>query len=428
MEDRIENLVIGIKLYKKAEELELIDQVRVKWQTPRIISDEDNSTEKEAVISVLLDNDIKTEPESELLKINPHSGMAERLLEPIHHILNISENNDNIGVPWETKRWHQPSIKGIYSEMQFHANITNSDFDLYDTETIQVLLLRVQYFGNGNFVMTPDFNIEQKFKVKETNYQYVITNESEKIKDKDEQIEKLIFTEFYKRLQISRSSTLVDLEFESLESQTRLVYNCELSIAKGFQSANIYIHYIIELPKECKNESKISEGYTQTVCSTVDEETVWNFNVPIQISYTTTALETPVMYFKVVGIDYMDRQNIQGYGYLEFANRPGKSSFEIHTWKPLSNYQSKMKTYFLGGSPQLQQLEYLTKETKNRYGFQTESSGYFTFQYNCIIQEKGSAEIQIAKVEKKNGVSDALHRAKLRLDTLRQFTKAEPKG
>ncbi|KAJ3321841.1 Pleiotropic negative transcriptional regulator [Boothiomyces sp. JEL0866] len=394
--DRIENLVLGIKLYKKGEELELIDQVHVKWQQPRIMTEDDNSGEKEAVISVLLDNDIKREPESDLLKINPHSGMAERLLEPIHHLLNVSENYENIGVPIETKRWHQPSIKGIYSEMQFFANINNTDLDQYDIETTQVLLLKVQYFGNGNFVMTPDFNIEQKFRVKETNYQYVITNESEKIKEKEEQVEQLIFTEFYKRLHISRSSTLVDLEFEPLESQTRFVYNCDIGVAKGFQSANIYIHYIIDLPNECKNESKITEGYTQTVCSTIDDdESVWNFNVPIHISYNTNANETTVIYFKVVGIDYMDRQNIQGYGYLELSNIPGKSCSKVHTWRPLSNYQSKMKTYFLGGSPQLQQLQYLTKETTNRYGFQTESSGHFAFNCNCIMQEKCTPEIQM---------------------------------
>ncbi|KAJ3276516.1 Pleiotropic negative transcriptional regulator [Terramyces sp. JEL0728] len=391
--DRIENLKIGIKLYKKGEELELIDQVCVEWQQPRIITEAENSKEKETVISVLLDNEIKSELGSDLLKIDPHSGMAERLLEPIHHVLNVSDNDENIGVPLETKRWHQPSIKGIYSEMQFLANITDTDLEQYDTAITQILLLKVQYFGNGNF---PDFNTEQKFKIKDANYQYIITNESEKIKEKDEQIEQLIFTEFYKRLQISRSSTLVDLEMESMESQSRIVWNGEIGIGTGFNSANLYIQYITSLPKDCKNESKCIIGYTQTVCSTADEDgQVWNFNVPIQISYTAETLKSPIIYFKIVGIDYMDRQQIQGYGYLELPCTVGRSSFEIHTWKPLSNYQSKMKTYFLGGSLQLQELEYLTKDTQNRYGFQTESSGYVTFNCNCLVQDKRVAEIPV---------------------------------
>jgi Meckel syndrome type 1 protein len=65
-----------------------------------------------------------------------------------------------------------------------------------------------------------------------------------------------------------------------------------------------------------------------------------------------------VILFKVVSVDIFDRHRIEGYGYLKLDTIAGCRSIKVQTWKSDLDSKSQIKSYFVGGCPELEDLTY----------------------------------------------------------------------
>ncbi len=56
--------------------------------------------------------------------------------------------------------------------------------------------------------------------------------------------------------------------------------------------------------------------------------------------------------------DYWDRRRIEGYGWVNIPSFNGNHQISIPTWKAQGTIVSKLREYFIGGSPELYDLTY----------------------------------------------------------------------
>lgn len=81
--------------------------------------------------------------------------------------------------------------------------------------------------------------------------------------------------------------------------------------------------------------------------------------------------------------------------------RAGTLQVECRAWRPVGNIRSQLRSYFVGGSAELQDTTYVMggsskhdrKERKkmktlSRYGFVTEPTGSVTVRINTVIQQR----------------------------------------
>lgn len=78
---------------------------------------------------------------------------------------------------------------------------------------------------------------------------------------------------------------------------------------------------------------------------------------------------------------------------MDFPRSSGTHLIEIHTWKPVNTIEDEMKSFFIGGTGYIQDINYIAnnyydKDSNplNRHGMQSESSGTITVQFTSIIQ------------------------------------------
>lgn len=102
----------------------------------------------------------------------------------------------------------------------------------------------------------------------------------------------------------------------------------------------------------------------------------------------------PRLYLQVFSVDLWDRHVLQGYGYHYIGK--DDSDVIIKTWRPKGDYLDDLRSFFVGGSPELEDLNYLavpqgraiSKLTK--YNMTAESSGSITIRLNCLEQTRFS--------------------------------------
>jgi hypothetical protein len=191
--DRIENLEITIKLFRKAEPPILMDELQAKWLqqvTQGLKQDQptnnflkkkkkSNLTAERSIYTVVNGDDVENimnqMQELELsqqfntpLKIN--RGM-ERALQPVTlnetSMLFGEQDQDILGIPVEKpNRWNQSTASSVYSEMKFIARVpertdaksevtySGSGLESAKAKMVEYPLCKIQYFGNGNFSVT----------------------------------------------------------------------------------------------------------------------------------------------------------------------------------------------------------------------------------------------------------------------------------
>lgn len=85
--------------------------------------------------------------------------------------------------------------------------------------------------------------------------------------------------------------------------------------------------------------------------------------------------------------------SVEGYGTMDFPRSSGTHLIEIHTWKPINTIEDEIKSFFIGGTGYIQDINYIAnsyydKDSNplNRHGMHSESSGIITVQFTSIIQ------------------------------------------
>lgn len=281
-------------------------------------------------------------------------------------------------------------------------------------------------------------------------YQYSIENKSDQLSPEHERNEQLIFNEFFRRLHENRVEKLPYPEFDRLiEPLKRYCVLGEIISAQGYQSDVLFCQYTIHIPPEWKTDPKkpnvMISGYSQMSKSTFipdTNDTISYFGLPFELYLITDSEDPspPTIYFKVMSVDTWDRQIVEGYGYSKLPVNAGTRAAQVKTAKPKLHFQSKLKSFFLGGCPDLQDLRFYEFDkdvVRNHYGFKTESSGSVNVRFNILCQTRyfllTRSEIsdepqETERLETGRGPTgvfqltlDALRRAKLRLKVLKSF-------
>uniref|UniRef100_A0A8U8B6I4 Uncharacterized protein n=1 Tax=Geospiza parvula TaxID=87175 RepID=A0A8U8B6I4_GEOPR len=236
------------------------------------------------------------------------------------------------------------------------------------------VLCTIKVDGNGVITVKPDFTgtkgpyrIELDGEKREV-WEYSIENASAQVQPEEEEREQRVFRELYGRHR-DYLNGLVGSDFEMpLPGTLRLFVNGEIVSAQGYEYDNLYVHFFLELPDQWSSSPfQQLSGVTQT-CATkaVGWDNVAYFCYPftVEMFYTQEDEDSlpqwPVLYFEVLSLDFWQRYRVEGYGSLVLPTCPGVHMLTIPTWRPVGlGPVAEMRRFFIGGSPELEDLTYI---------------------------------------------------------------------
>ncbi|XP_035219479.1 Meckel syndrome type 1 protein-like isoform X2 [Stegodyphus dumicola] len=270
------------------------------------------------------------------------------------------------------------------------------------SEEIELCFLQVD--DHGMLTVIPDFNKSKPFTFinsRSETFEYEIENISNCLSGADVLHERNFMRkiELHKRKNIENS---VGTEFSQPQLQcVSFFINCEFVSAQNFQFSNIFVHYLLVLPKGWNSLNNL-EGVTQTCrCKSKDQETITYFghifNLDIGAEVTNAESRTVLLkiIMEVTSVDYWGNFRNEGYGFGNIMLIPGIHQESIHTWKlEPSTLKNRLQNYFIGGTPCLEDLTYIidphdTEESQvSKYGVKTITSGKIDFRASVIQQKK----------------------------------------
>nr|XP_020454213.1 Meckel syndrome type 1 protein isoform X2 [Monopterus albus] len=284
----------------------------------------------------------------------------------------------------------------------------------------ECLLVTIKTDSNGTVIVKPDFNKgREPYRIvtegeKKEVWRLTVENVSKAMKPDDKDREQKIYKDLHARHKDYLNS-LLGQDFEMPPAGIlRYLMNGEIVSAEGFEYDNLYIHFFMELPNNWSSLPFQSlSGVTQTCrTKTLGRENVAFFSYPFSFEafYMSekeseeSLLQWPVLYFKVLSLDFWQRYRTEGYGYLLFPTIPGKHIVTCHTWRPLqTGTVSALRRFFIGGSPELEDFSYVRipgtfkGERLSRFGFYTETTGSVTFNLHCIQQSRAFVDATMLK-------------------------------
>uniref|UniRef100_A0A8C1PLM6 MKS transition zone complex subunit 1 n=1 Tax=Cyprinus carpio TaxID=7962 RepID=A0A8C1PLM6_CYPCA len=247
----------------------------------------------------------------------------------------------------------------------------------------EYILCTIKADGNGVITIKPDFNnnrgayrLETQGEKREV-WRLYLENASSDIHAEEKEREQRMYRDLYTRHKDYLNS-LVGQDFEMPPPGIlRLIVNGEIG------EYYVPFHGL--------------SGVTQT-CRTSSEDVAF-FSYPF--SFETffhkedesdgSLPQWPVLYFKVLSLDFWQRYRTEGYGFLVIPSTPGYHRMTCRTWRPLqSGTVAELRRFFIGGAPELEDISYVrvpgTFKGKrlSRFGFRTQTTGSVTFTLNCI--------------------------------------------
>ncbi|XP_017555595.1 Meckel syndrome type 1 protein [Pygocentrus nattereri] len=271
----------------------------------------------------------------------------------------------------------------------------------------EYVLCTVRADSNGVITLKPDFNnnrgpyrLETEGEKREV-WRLYLENMSAPIPAEEKQREQRMYKDLYSRHKDYLNS-LVGQDFEMPPPGIlRLLVNGEIVSAQGYEYDNLYVHFFLELPNSWSSVPFQSlSGVTQT-CRTraLGKDDVAFFSYPFSFeSFFRKEDESedslpqwPVLYFKVLSLDFWQRYRTEGYGYLVIPSTPGYHRVTCHTWRPLqTGTVAELRRFFIGGAPELEDISDVRisgtfkGDRLSRFGFRTQTTGSVTFNLNCI--------------------------------------------
>uniref|UniRef100_A0A8C1PLW5 MKS transition zone complex subunit 1 n=1 Tax=Cyprinus carpio TaxID=7962 RepID=A0A8C1PLW5_CYPCA len=266
----------------------------------------------------------------------------------------------------------------------------------------EYILCTIKADGNGVITIKPDFNnnrgayrLETQGEKREV-WRLYLENASSDIHAEEKEREQRMYRDLYTRHKDYLNS-LVGQDFEMV----RIIILIQTHFsAQGYEYDNLYVHFFLDLPN---NWSSVPfhglSGVTQTCRTSSVGKDVAFFSYPF--SFETffhkedesdgSLPQWPVLYFKVLSLDFWQRYRTEGYGFLVIPSTPGYHRMTCRTWRPLqSGTVAELRRFFIGGAPELEDISYVrvpgTFKGKrlSRFGFRTQTTGSVTFTLNCI--------------------------------------------
>ncbi|KAJ3071625.1 Pleiotropic negative transcriptional regulator [Podochytrium sp. JEL0797] len=365
----------------------------------------------------------------------------------------VSEKPVHLYKPLRNIKFEEMHVMAyIYSEIKY----SNEKGDAFSIKGYEKRLCTIKCYDSGLVTMTPGLSESSslyQFQINEDVFQYRLELISKELDAVDEEKEWKIYSEFYdRRVQAQQAHLPTTFQKPPSAPGLRVVLMGEIASAYGFNGESIYIHYLVDLTEGWTVEGgqlPLLSAYTQCSSGIYQSESgLWEarFAFPMEVELISGQGHRhsvwPKIYFEVCSMDSWDRSIVVGYGYADLPKSPGCYDLKITTWKPLVSPSSQLKSSLVGGSAELDDLtyNYIPFGHKGpkliKYGFQTETSGTINFKMNLIHQQgQMSTHVEPDELQEtdpnryvKNNaktISEALQRAKSRLETLRASKKNE---
>lgn len=140
-----------------------------------------------------------------------------------------------------------------------------------------------------------------------------------------------------------------------------------------------------------------------------------SFGLMINLNFDRISLDSrdimPKLHFHVRSIDNYQRFCSEGYGSTYLPDISGHDSKTVSLWTIMpSNDTGRMRRFFLGNAPELACPAFdgnLTNSIVNKYGQNTEPSGYLVLQFEMIwerCQERALSRYSSATGRKSSGL------------------------
>uniref|UniRef100_A0A8C5A4T0 MKS transition zone complex subunit 1 n=1 Tax=Gadus morhua TaxID=8049 RepID=A0A8C5A4T0_GADMO len=282
----------------------------------------------------------------------------------------------------------------------------------------ECLLFTVRTDGNGVVLLKPDFNKGKEPYRVETNgekkevWRLTLDNVSTAMAAEDKEKEQHMYKDVSSS-HVKLKTTPICLLIPAHPSSPPLLH-VPVS-ALGFEYDNLYVHFFMELPN---SESLLYVNFFMEV----PNSDVALFSYPFSFEAfhlrenesQESLPQWPVLYFKVLSLDYWQRYRTEGYGYLVFPATPGKHVVTCHTWRPLqTGTVSGLRRFFIGGSPELEDHSYVRVpgtfkgDRLSRFGFCTETTGSLVFNLHCLQHARAFVDARDLR-KKRQSVVDQL--------------------
>ena len=126
----------------------------------------------------------------------------------------------------------------------------------------------------------------------------------------------------------------------------------EIVGASGFPSQSLYCKWSLHIGGSWRILGGLKEGQTQVDNPQNENFAAWSH--PLDIHLATKGLsDWPKLHFEVWHQDMFGRNEIYGYGFCHVPTSPGTHNIDCVTWRPKGTYREQIRSYFIGGAPQL---------------------------------------------------------------------------
>ncbi|KAK1787530.1 hypothetical protein P4O66_016032, partial [Electrophorus voltai] len=284
----------------------------------------------------------------------------------------------------------------------------------------EYVLCTIRADSSGVITLKPDFNNDgESYRLgtegdKREVWHIYLENASAPICTEEKEREQRMYRDLYNRHKDYLNS-LVGQDFEMPPAGIlRLIVNGEIVSAQGYEYDNLYVHFFLELPNSWSTASFQSlSGVTQTCRTrTFGKDNVAFFSYPFSFeSFFRKEDESeaslplwPVLYFKVLSLDFWQRHRTEGYGYLVIPSTPGYHRVTCPTWRPLqTGTVAELRRFFIGGAPELEDISDVRipstfkGDRLSRFGFRTQATGSITFVLNCLQHARAFVDSKTLK-------------------------------
>ncbi|XP_015111822.1 B9 domain-containing protein 2 [Diachasma alloeum] len=158
----------------------------------------------------------------------------------------------------------------------------------------------------------------------------------------------------------------------------------ELAYAENFKQATLFCKWSFHAGNGWKLINGNPEGQTQECQNLYTGKPTWSH--PIDLHYSTQSIQgAPKLLIQVFCRDNYGRILFIAYGICPVPLTPGFHEVKCHTWKPIGNWQDRLRDRFLGMSLQLKTPNLLTNGT-DRFELLTESMGTVHLEFHILTQ------------------------------------------
>ncbi|XP_033731555.1 Meckel syndrome type 1 protein-like isoform X1 [Pecten maximus] len=281
----------------------------------------------------------------------------------------------------------------------------------------EAVLCMIQMDANGVICMRPDFSKGKKPYVVENNikgdvFEYTIQHSS-KIMNRQEQDKELkMYREVYSRhSDFLQACVGEDFELPPLNVLRLLVYG-EMECARDFEYDDLYLHFLVDLPKHWTADRSQQLSWVTQTCRTKvegrDNVSYFSFPFNFELFYKDTSIRDedkeplphfPIIMVEVLSLDRWNRFRTEGYTYISIPTHPGTYRENARCWRPIGkSAAAELRRFFIGGSPELEDITYTAIPSTfqgshlSKYGFRTESTGTISTKLNVILQSQAFME------------------------------------